>query len=243
MAIHTLQPRFHGQLVRFPLASFDSFEVLDLEDEDPDLRGFAGGFTIGPYAFLVPYQREPNVFHGKIPRIHLENFTLVDTLDLQAEVDAGLSGFVGGFAYGKYGVLVPYRNGRYDLNKYFREHLGKVARFDASDFSSPSVDFVDLPAVPRQQVPSRAEPDLRGFVDGFSLGNYAFLVPNFNGIRHGKLVRIDMRDFGAYARHQREQPDGEPLQPLITGNDGVQFVDLSLHDPRDVGFSGGFPIV
>eukprot|EP00968_Pinguiococcus_pyrenoidosus_P013170 scaffold1187_cov258-Pinguiococcus_pyrenoidosus.AAC.14 len=144
----------------------------------------------------------------------------------------------------------------------------QVARFDASDFSSPSVDFVDLPAVPRQQVrrvPSRAEPDLRGFVDGFSLGNYAFLVPNFNGIRHGKLVRIDMRDFGAYARHQREQPDGEPLQvrdarysrtitstgtqgddalqPLITGNDGVQFVDLSLHDPRDVGFSGGFPIV
>mmetsp|Transcript_46213 Transcript_46213/g.144535 ORF Transcript_46213/g.144535 Transcript_46213/m.144535 type:complete len:622 (-) Transcript_46213:133-1998(-) len=236
-----LETFFSGHLVRFPLASFDDVQVMDLTLNDTDLRGFSGGFHVGKYGFLVPFQCDPYWFHGKIPKIDLDTFTLIDVLDLQLEVNDQLGGFVGGMAYGKYGVLVPFRNGRYDVNEYGREQFGKVVRFDAGLFSAESVDFIDLPTVPRQQVPARADTGLRGFVDGFTLGTFVYLVPHFNGIRFGKVVRIDMRDFTAYAEAQAAAGYGS-MPALVTGNDGIQYLDLFLNDPKDVGFSGGFVI-
>ena len=45
------------------------------------------------------------------------------------------------------------------------------------------------------QVPSIPDPDLRGYLNGFVLGDYLYLVPHFNQNFFGKLTRVDMRDF------------------------------------------------
>ena len=51
------------------------------------------------------------------------------------------------------------------------------------------------PLTATDQVPSIPDPGLRGYLNGFVMGDYLYLVPHFNQNFYGKLTRVDMRDF------------------------------------------------
>ena len=120
------------------------FDVLDLTEIDPDLRGFAGGSVVGRYGLLVPYKNRvgDDGFFGKLVKVDLEAFTVEAVLDLtRLEIDSktteisgdALRGFVGGVSFGKYFCLVPHRNNRRDIN-YNKRDLALVVRVDVDDF-------------------------------------------------------------------------------------------------------------
>lgn len=50
--------------------------MLDLTEVDSDLRGFAGGFAVGHYGFLVPFKNREaeDVFSGKMVRFDTRTF-------------------------------------------------------------------------------------------------------------------------------------------------------------------------
>lgn len=50
--------------------------MLDLSKVDPDLRGFAGGFAVGHWGFLVPFKNSETdgAFSGKMVRFDLRTF-------------------------------------------------------------------------------------------------------------------------------------------------------------------------
>jgi hypothetical protein len=143
---------------------------------------------------------------------------------------------VGGFAYGKYAILVPYSNGRVTSNWQGRSEFGTVVRIDVNDFHADKVRTLDLPTVHRQQVPSFPVAQLRGFVQGFASGKHGYLVPYFNGVRSGLLTRLDMEDF---ERLSLLQAAGNSTD-VYGMKDGVQIVDLAQYDKGLAGFSGGF---
>jgi hypothetical protein len=163
-----LRPHYHGMLVKVtpldaPLFNESEVSFLDLTQVDDDLRGFSGGFQAGQYLYLVPYmtgKAEMAGFSGKVARVDLNNFTPsgVSILDLTL-TDLDLRGFVGGFAAGKYGYFVPYKNGQSASSVYGPSRSitsGKVARVDLSDFST--VHVIDLPTSERAQIPRRFLP-------------------------------------------------------------------------------------
>jgi len=159
-----------GKVARFSLSDFSTVSVLDLAATDSDLKGFRGGFTDGTYGYMVPYHNGAAYF-GKVARFSLSDFSSVSVLDLAA-TDSDLKGFCGGFTDGTYGYMVPDRND----GGYF----GKVARFSLSDFST--VWVLDLTA---------RDPDLRGFMGGFTNGTYGYMVPYFNNDgQFGKVARF-----------------------------------------------------
>jgi len=160
---------FVGKVARFSLSDFSSVSVLDLTATDIDLKGFHGGFTDGTYGYTVPDNN--GAYFGKVARFSLSDFSTVSVLDLAA-TDSDLKGFCGGFTDGTYGYMVPDRND----GGYF----GKVARFSLSDFST--VWVLDLTA---------RDPDLRGFMGGFTNGTYGYMVPYFNNDgQFGKVARF-----------------------------------------------------
>ena len=159
--------------------------VLDLENTpvsgggvDPDLKGFNGGFTDGRYGYFVPNRNSNTIYHGKIARVDLHDFSSVDVLDLTS-TDSGLKGFYSGFTDGRYGYFVPHYNGA---------HHGKVARVDLNNFSD--VDVLDL---------TNTDTTLKGFVGGFTDGRYGYFVPfsNDTGLFTGKIARVDLNDFSS----------------------------------------------
>jgi len=164
---------------------------------------------------------------------------MVAILDLSHK-DKSLKGFVGGFAYGKYGLLVPYSNGMIEKNWQGRAEFGAVVRIDVNDFSLETTKSIDLTDVYRQQVPSYPVRHLRGFVQGFALGKFIYFCPYFNSVRSGLIPRIDMTDFDLYADLQAA---GNSTDITYVTGDGVQIIDLTLHDPELVGFSGCFPVL
>ncbi|CAM9247898.1 unnamed protein product, partial [Hapterophycus canaliculatus] len=87
-----------------------TFNVLDLEDVDPDLRGFSGGFLHDSKAYFVPSHNGRGA-GAKFVRVDASNFSgnSVEVLDLHA-VDPEVGGFLGGFAWEGYGYLVPSRS-------------------------------------------------------------------------------------------------------------------------------------
>jgi hypothetical protein len=206
-------------------------DVLDLEQIDPDLRGFAGGFALGSHGYLVPQHNGVNA-SSKVTRFHLAQWPAkVDVLDL-ALVDPELRGFHGGFGYAKYAYLVPHRNSfgpvfgvntkhPVDENARTMQYHGKFVRIDTDDFSPSGVSVLDLAGL--------VADDLRGFMNGFVAGRFAYLVPFANrnnvpkpglgGNGAGKLVRVDLERFDAAS---------------------VEVLDLKAIDPRLVGFSAGF---
>jgi hypothetical protein len=192
-----------------------SCNVLNLRDIDMDLMGFRGGFTSGHWAYLVPSS------NSKLVRINLDEWeyggssaATVEILDLsRVQGHAGdLTGFSGGWAHGRYAVLVPNKN-------------GKAVFVDMILWSEvEGVYVVDLPSTRRQQVPSTPSKDLHGFIGGTSVGPHVYLSPNFAGTFSGKVVRIDTRD----------------LLKLVNGGegtdyDGLQIVDVSELDPALAG--------
>jgi len=237
-----LEAEYSGAVLRLNLTEFSvgAVEHLDLADLYPDLRGFAGGFVVGKYGYLVPYKNQERLeggHHGNLVKLDLETFELVQWLDL-TELDPDLKGFVGGFAYGKYGFLVPHANDNTAAGCLGRAQHGKVVRVDLDAFSLAGALPLDLTAIWRQQVPGQAMGALCGFVHGLAIGNYGYLLPHFNGLRNGKMVRMDMRDYESLALLQAA---GESTEVVIA-TDGVQVCDLALGaegNPLAVGFAGG----
>ena len=127
--------------MRLHLADFEStgdapFDVLDLTEIDPDLRGFAGGSVVGRYGLLVPYKNRvgDDGFFGKLVKVDLEAFTVEAVLDLtRLEINSktteisGDACSVGGVSFGKYFCLVPHHNRR-DINYNKRDHSALVVR-------------------------------------------------------------------------------------------------------------------
>lgn len=251
---------FHGRVVRLRLSNFstgnaaDAVDVLDLTRIDPDLRGFAGGSVVGRYGLLVPYKNRPgdDGFFGKLVRLNLETFEVDSVLDLtriainsETTEIAGdaLRGFVGGVHFGKYLVLVPHRNGKRDTNYNKRDHSSLVVRVDMDDFTlETGVKVIDLGRVARQQIPSEPDNELRGFLFGFAMGEYAYLVPHFSRDFYGKLVRVDMRDFENLATLQANDESTLVEVGSPGAYTGVQYIDLERTDRDLVGFSGGFAV-
>ena len=54
-----LAPNHHGarfgKVARFSPGVFSQVQVLDLTTTDPDLKGFIGGISAGPYGYLAPF--------------------------------------------------------------------------------------------------------------------------------------------------------------------------------------------
>jgi len=114
-------------------------DILDLSKKSPLLRGYSGLFTSGKHLVLVPFRNayEPQNGqrgHGLLTRLDMNNFEIegVDFIDMPTTIrtqipsfpDFTLRGFMGGFASGHYGLLVPFFNA--DFN-------GLVARFKTMD--------------------------------------------------------------------------------------------------------------
>ena len=202
----------------------------------------------------MPYKNRPgdSGYFGKLVRVDLETFEVDSVLDLtRIEITSAtteiagdaLRGFVGGVSFGKYLVLAPHRNGLRESNYNKRDHSSLVVRVDMDDFTlETGVKVIDLSHVARQQIPSEPDNELRGFLFGFAMGEYAYLVPHFSRDFYGKLVRIDMRDFDALA--DRQAADESTLVEVGTPGaySGVQYVDLERSDRELVGFSGGFAV-
>ena len=93
---------------------------------DGALEGFYGGFAAGGYGYLVPRYNSAGAYHGKVVRFDLDAFDAVEVLDATTATggDGALKGFIGGFAAGGDGYLVPYANGA-------TAYHGKVVRFAA----------------------------------------------------------------------------------------------------------------
>jgi len=73
------------------------------------------------------------------------------------------------------------------------------------------VSYLDLATV---------DPNLKGFLGGFSDGTYSYLVPYEDSVaHHGNVARIDLNDFSS---------------------SGVSSLDLTTVDPSLKGFYGGF---
>jgi len=139
--------------------------ILDLTTLDTDLKGFQGGFSMGKYAYLVPYNNgDP---FGKLVRIEVnpDNFpnSSVSVLDLTT-YDPDLKGFYGGFTDGRYGYLVP-------------NYSSKFVRVNLNDFST--VDIMDL---------FNTDSSLRGFHGWFIYNNFAYLFSQNNS----KVVKINL---------------------------------------------------
>jgi hypothetical protein len=115
----------------------DIVDILDLKILDKKMAGFSGLFSSGKFLFLVPFRNEVELFngqrgHGNVVRIDMNNFDLggIRVLDLSTTTrsqipsfaDEDLRGFSGGFASGKYGIVVPFFNAVFS---------GKVGRFVA----------------------------------------------------------------------------------------------------------------
>jgi len=229
----------HGMLVRINLDTFDvaGVDFIDLTTIDPDLKGFSGGFQGGSRGYLVPYSKGFGDYASKVVRFSLLDFSVdsVEVLDL-AQKDDQLMGFAGGFSYGTHVVFVPYQNGRQDVNFRQRNQFSILTRVDMNNFDVSGIKTMDVAKIYRKNTPDYPDNNLRGFVSGFPSGSFIYLVPHFNGMWHGKMVRVDMRDFDILSDLQIS---GESTD-LVTGYKGVQELDMGKYYSGLVGFSGGF---
>ena len=126
-------------------------DILDLKIVYKSLAGFSGLFTSGKFLFLVPYRNSEELYNGQrgfgsLVRVDLNNFDFagVKVLNLPGTTrsqipsfaDEDLIGFSGGFASGKYGLLVPFFNAIFS---------GKMGRFIAiTDDMSGNVQVLNL---------------------------------------------------------------------------------------------------
>ena len=168
----------HGNLVRVDIQNFTTSGIttVDVASVNPNYKGFQGGFTDGRYGYLVPEYN--GAFHGNCVRVDLQNFTTSSVTNVNvAAVNDAFKGFGGGFTDGRYGYYVPNNNGSFH---------GNFVRIDLQNFTPSGVMSIDVNLV---------NPALKGFVGGFINGNYAYLVPHYNGAYHGNFVRIDLQNF------------------------------------------------
>ncbi|EQC38441.1 hypothetical protein SDRG_04150 [Saprolegnia diclina VS20] len=190
------------------LTTFATVTPLDLAVLDPKYAcGYFGGFLVSQFVYFVPYMwttdttsPEVNPYHGLLTRLNTKTQTL-EQLDLTT-VDISLRGFMRGFAFGRYAILVPHRNGLTTqrpmrLNQPQKHNLGTIVAVDNDNFTPSGVRSLDLTLALRSQIPNMPDADLRGFIGGGVSGEYGFFVPYFNGVRFsGKVVRVNLRTFG-----------------------------------------------
>ena len=129
----------------------DIITILNMKILDPRLAGFSGCFVSGKFLFLVPYRNKVELFngqrgHGNVVRIDMNDFDIsgIDVIDLSITTrsqipsfaDEDLRGFSGGFASGKYGLVVPFFNAVFS---------GKIGRFIAiTDDMSGNVQELNM---------------------------------------------------------------------------------------------------
>lgn len=177
----------------------------------PDYRGFSDAIRVGRYAYLCPYSNDVHSYFGKIVRIYLGNHdigsqidllihsrlplsTIVDVLDL-SEYNPNYKGFSSIFYSGHYIFLVPFRNENQLYNGQ-RGH-GNFVKVDMNNFQLSGITGIDLTVTIRNQIPSFAEVNLRGFSYGFASGWYGVLVPFYTGFFSGKVARLQICGAGA----------------------------------------------
>ena len=113
--------------------------------------------------------------------------------------------YVGGFTDGTNGYLVPY-----GLNN-IPDNSGTILRFNIDTFTTAATASLDLTTI---------DPNLKGFIGGFTDGRHGYLVPyTTNAGKHGRLVRVDLQNLTA---------------------SGVTVLNLQSVDSALAGFYGGF---
>lgn len=195
--------------------------TLDFSSLEDDIRGFSDAIRVGRYAYFVPLNSGEHTFSYKLVRVSLgktdigttlkevyaagaSGRTVMEMLDL-SKISPYLRGYSSIFSSGKHLILVPYRNS-YEPTNGQRGH-GWVTRLDMNDFSLKGISYMDLTTTTRNQIPSFAEVNLRGFSYGFASklklcsfvvsclctnigGSYGLLVPFFNAVFNGKIARF-----------------------------------------------------
>jgi len=73
-----------GYAVRFNLANWNEYEVLNLAATDSSLKGFIAGFGYGDYAHFVSSGSANGVYTGIVVRVDVRDFSTFEKLDLGA---------------------------------------------------------------------------------------------------------------------------------------------------------------
>lgn len=161
----------HGKVARFLLSDFSTIQTLDLTQVHNLLMGFYGGFHDGTYGYVLPNDLGYSGPHGRMARFSLSSFDLssVEILNF-ADVSADLMGFQNGFTDGTYGYLLPMSAPS--------ANAGKMARFLLSDFTTSSVEVIEL---------STFDNDLKSIRGVLVEGTYAYMT---NWDPGGKMARL-----------------------------------------------------
>ena len=226
---HQLHAYYHGSMLCINGSGWDnlnhvntSIRTINPANISPKYRGFSDAIRVGRYAYLCPYANDNHAYTGKLVRIYLGTkdigyqidslaasssriSTIVDVLDL-AQVNTVYAGFSGIFTSGQYLYLVPYRNEHIPYNGQ-RGH-GNLVKLDMNNFGLSGVQGLDVAATTRNQIPSFADYNLKGFSYGFACkshlfklihtlmatiaGKFGILVPFFNGVFNGKSARVQL---------------------------------------------------
>lgn len=161
-----------------------AIQLMDFSTMDDDLRGFSDAIRVGRYAYLSPCSYSQNIFSSKLIRIDLGDIDIgtklmetyksggtvrnvVDILDLSKK-NIALKGFSSLFMSGQNLILVPFRN-NYEPQTGQRGH-GNVVRLNMNLFDDleKGIEYIDVSAVIRAQIPSFGDTNLRGFAGGFA---------------------------------------------------------------------------
>ena len=167
-----------GIFTRIDLSNFTASGIsyVNVTTGNALARYFAGGFTDGSYAYLVPSN---NAAGYVCTRVDLNNFTTSGVSYVSTNIGNSLSaGFCGGFTDGQYAYLAPWNNGS--------GNYGILTRIDLSNFTTSGVSYLDVSTV--------GNTGAKGFFGAFSDGRYAYLVPYYNGVYHGILTRVLIAD-------------------------------------------------
>lgn len=227
-----LRPYYYSELLCINTSAWDrwndteavraAIQTLDFSSMESDLRGFSDALRVGRYAYFTPLNSAEHTYSSKLIRLSLGDVdigatlaglqsirSVVDVLDL-AKINTTLSGYSGLFSSGQHLFLVPYRNA-YQPSNGQRGH-GVLTRLNMNDFSPSGIDYLDLTSAQRNQIPSFADVNLRGYSAGFASewlidclmqinalpnliicttgGQYGVLVPFFNAVFSGKIARF-----------------------------------------------------
>lgn len=124
-----LVPAYFGRIPRLRADDLTFSGSVDLTETSPDLHVFSSGFFVDGYGFLVPHSSRDGSPLGKVVRFHVDTLE-VELLDL-ASLNENLAGFHSGIERDGFGYLVP-------------GVFGWAARFELADFSTSSVQMLNL---------------------------------------------------------------------------------------------------
>ena len=159
-----------------------SIRTIDVANIAPNYRGFSDAIRVGRYAYLSPYANASHSYVGTIIRIYLglvdigttlinlqlNNLpisSIVETLDLK-NINVNYAGYSSLFTAGQYIYFVPYRNSNILFNGQ-RGH-GNFIQLDMNNFDPSGITSLDLTITTRNQIPSFADLNLRGYSYGFA---------------------------------------------------------------------------